>query len=269
MLAQNARAAPGKLSVSRAGVEGFHFRGAPRLDRPAGRTAGGAARESKTLRRKGTGPLVRTCHAERPRPPQRMRPPARVKVGARPFAAVWESEAVGVRRDLARPDDGKSDTAGRDVLCAELDDPAIHRGSRNGELFQAPRAPADTGHFGRRLPGAGPSSLSVVKHGRSPSFRVERLHPARRPGAEWRRWWQWRKESAPVGARQGRRCRIPSLRGCDPGEWSCSDDESPEAAVSAKPSRLRLQRTPAPERQSPHRNAGCIRSRTLPAWLQL
>jgi hypothetical protein len=28
----------------------------------------------------------------------------------------------------------------------------------------------------------------------------------------------------------------------DPGEWSFSDDESPEAAVSAEPSRLRPQR---------------------------
>ena len=164
-----------------------------------------------------------------------MSPPARVKIWARQIDAVWESESFGVRRDLARPDDGKSGPANCDELGAERDDQAVHRGSRNNEPFGAPRAPAETGHSGRRLPGAGPFGWSVVfiKHGRSPSSRVERLRPAQSPGAEWRRWWQWRKESAPVRARQGHRCRVPSLRGRDPGEWSGSDDESPEAAVSA------------------------------------
>ncbi len=132
--ARNARAAPGKLSVSRAGEEGFHFRGAPRLARPAGRTAGGAARESKTLRRKGTGPLVRTCHAERPRPRRVGTPPAQVKTEAMQFDAIWESESFGVRRDLAQPDDDKSVPANCDELCAERDDQAVHRGSRNSEL---------------------------------------------------------------------------------------------------------------------------------------
>lgn len=49
---------------------------------------------------------------------------------------------------------------------------------------------------------------------------------------------EWREESAPVDERQGRRCRVLSLRRRDPGEWSGLDDESPEAAVSegAKPS---------------------------------
>ena len=49
---------------------------------------------------------------------------------------------------------------------------------------------------------------------------------------------EWREESAPVDARQGRRCRVLSLRRRDPGEWSGLGDESPEAAVSAgaKPS---------------------------------
>jgi len=216
-----------------------------------------------TLRRKGTGPLVRTCHAERPRPRQRVSPPARVETEARQSDAIWESESFGVRRDLARPDDGKSVPANCDELCAERDDQAVHRGSRNSEPFGAPRAPAETGHSGRRLPGAGPFGWSVVfkEHGRSPSSRVERLRPARRRGAEWRRWWQWRKESAPVGARQGRRCRDPSLRGRDPGEWSGSDDESPEAAVSAKPSRLRPKRTPA-QNGSPRAGAPGATART-------
>ncbi len=160
VLARNARAAPGKLSVSRAGVEGFHFRGAPRLDRPAGRTAGGAARESKTLRRKGTGPLARTCHAERPRPRQRLHPPAQVKICARQFAAIWENESGGVRRGVARPDDGKADTARRDALRVEQDDQAAHRGSWNSEPFGRP---APSGDRALRSPSARSRSVWLVR----------------------------------------------------------------------------------------------------------
>lgn len=49
--------------------------------------------------------------------------------------------------------------------------------------------------------------------------------------------------------------------GSDPGEWSCLDDESPEAAVSAEPSRLRPQRQAGAEVGAEHRSAVRSRSR--------
>ncbi len=57
--------------------------------------------------------------------------------------------------------------------------------------------------------------------------------------------------------------------GSDPGEWSCSDDESPEAAVSAEPSRLRPQRVAGAAVGAEHRSGGrsrsCYPSRPWPA----
>lgn len=53
--------------------------------------------------------------------------------------------------------------------------------------------------------------------------------------------------------------------GSDPGEWSCSDDESPEAAVSAEPSRLRPQRMAGAEVGAEHRSSGRSRS-CYPSW---
>ena len=92
-----------------------------------------------------------------------MSPPARVKIGARQFDAIWKSASFGVRRDLARPDDGKSDPANCDELSAKRDDQAVYRGPWNSEPFGAHRAHEETEHSGRRLPGAGPFGWSGLR----------------------------------------------------------------------------------------------------------
>ncbi len=105
------------------------------------------------------------------------------------------------------------------------------------------RVPLNERAPGRRVPEAASCCRAWMKERAPPA--ASSLIPVRAvaPGAEVRRrsggaGREWREESATVDARQGRRCRVLSLRRRDPGEWSGLDDESPEAAVSAgaKPS---------------------------------
>ena len=77
----------------------------------------------------------------------------------------------------------------------------------------------------------------------------------RRQGGSGGRSRRWRERGKAAGVATGE-----PATGSDPGEWSCSDDESPEAAVSAEPSRLRPKRVTGAAVGAEHRSGGRSRS---------